>query len=437
MFTLIIKNQNKILFNFLFILLFLVLSVYFYQSFISMLGNKWAFWELFVNYAGGFMKRGILGEIFINLNRSFGISPFSFFSPLFVFLYSLQLIIFYKLIYPYKISKFFCVLIVFSPALLLFNFYDINTYFTKDNFTKLAILMHALFIVKKVQDKNSIANYNRFLNFFIIPLLIFNILNHEQQVFFVSVHMLFTLLVNYNYDGIKNYKCLKYYLILLIPFFIILLTPNSFEKVGLINDSIRIFDVKISDLHAGNINLMIGASIKWHFLEMKAYNHNIYDFLNLFICIVLSIFLFFLLFHYFIKENVYEINWFIKKYYLLFFLPCLVMFLCVLDHGRTINIFLTHLISFYLALKINNKKFKIILNNFNKSFLLKNFSFLFLIFYIFLWYIPVGGGYDAIGSFSEGDTIFKNTLMKELIGLFIIVYDFVDYNIINLPRVVV
>ena len=28
-----------------------------------MLGNKWAFWELFVNYAGGFMKRGILGEI--------------------------------------------------------------------------------------------------------------------------------------------------------------------------------------------------------------------------------------------------------------------------------------------------------------------------------------------------------------------------------------
>jgi len=383
------------------------------------------------------MKRGILGEIFITLNRSFGISPFSFFSPLFVFLYGLQIIIFYKLIYPYKISKLLCTLIVLSPALLLFNFYDINTYFTKDNFTKLAILIHALFIVKKVQDKNSIVNYKRFLNFLIIPLLLFNILNHEQQIFFVSIHLLFTLLVNYNYDGVKNYKCLKSYLILLIPFFIILLTPNSFEKVGLINDSIRIFGAKISDIHAGNINLMIGAVIKWHFLEMKAYNHNIYDFLNLFTCILLSIFLFFLLFHYFIKENVYEINWFIKKYYLLFFLPCLVMFLCALDHGRTINIFLTHLISFYLALKINNKKFKIILNNFNKSFLLKNFSFVFLIFYIFLWYMPVGGGYDAIGSFSEGDTIFRNTLMKELIGLFVIVYDFVDYNIINLPRIIV
>ena len=211
MFSLIIKNQNKILFNFLFLILVLILSVYFYQSFFSMLGNRWAFSELFVNYAGGFMKRGILGEIFINLHTSFGISPFSFFSPLFLFLHSLQIIIFYKLIYHYKISKFLCILIVFSPALLMFNFYDINTYFTKDNFTKLAILIHALFIVKKVHYKNSIANYNRFLNFFIIPILIFNILNHEQQVLFVTVHMLLTLLVNYNYDGIKNYKCLKLY----------------------------------------------------------------------------------------------------------------------------------------------------------------------------------------------------------------------------------
>ena len=437
MLSLIIKNQNKLLFNFLFLILLLVLSVHFYQSFFSMLGNKWTFWELFVNYAGGFMKRGILGEIFINLNRSFGISPFSFFSPLFVFLYSLQIIIFYKLIYPYKISKLLCALIVFSPALLLFNFYDINTYFTKDNFTKVAILIHALFIVKKVHDKNSIANYNRFLNFLIIPLLLFNILNHEHQVFFVSVHMLLTLLVNYNYGGIKSFTSLKSYLILLIPFLFILLTPNSFEKVGLINDSIRVFGTKISDLHAGNINLMIGQVIKWHFLKMPFYDHNVFDFLNLFTCMLLSLFLFYLIFHYFIKQNIYEMHEFIKKYYLLFFLPCFGLFITALDHGRTINIFLTHLISFYLALKINNNKFKIVLSNFNKSFFLKNLSFIFLIFYVFLWYIPVGGGYDAIGTFSEGDAIFKSTLMSELINLFMIVYNFVDYNIINLPRIVV
>ena len=182
---------------------------------------------------------------------------------------------------------------------------------------------------------------------------------------------------------------------------------------------------------------MIGAFIKWHFLEMDTYNHNISDFLNLFICIIFSIFLFYLIFHYLVKKNIYELNWFVKKYYLLFFLPSLAMFFCVLDHGRTINIFLTHFVAFYFALKINNKKFKLILDYFNNLFFLKVFSFIFLIFYVFLWYIPVGGGYDAIGTFSEGDTIFKNTLMNELINLFIIVYNFIDYNIINLPRIVV
>jgi len=109
----------------------------------------------------------------------------------------------------------------------------------------------------------------------------------------------------------------------------------------------------------------------------------------------------------------------------------------MLDHGRTINMILTHLLAFYLTLKINNNKFKTVINKFSKSFFLKNLSFIFLIFYVFLWYIPVGGGYDAIGTFSEGDTIFKSTLMSELINLFMIVYNFIDYNIINLPRIVV
>ena len=437
MLSLIIKNQNKLLFNFLFLILLLVLSVHFYQSFFSMLGNKWAFWELFVNYEGGFIKRGILGEIFITLNRLFDTSPFSFFSFLFVLLYCIQIIIFYKLVYPYKSSKLLCILIVFSPALLMFNFYDINTYFTKDNFTKVAILIHALFIVKKVHSKSLIENYNKFLNYLIIPILFFNILNHEQQVFFIGVHLLLTLLVNYNYGGIKSFKSLRSYIVLLIPFIIILLTPNSFEKVEMINDSIRVFGAKISDLHAGNINLMIGQVIKWHFLKMPFYNHNVFDFLNLFTCILLSLFLFYLIFHYFIKQNIYEMHWFIKKYYVLFILPCFALFISALDHGRTINIFLSHLISFYLALKINNNKFKIVLSNFNKSFFLKNLSFIFLFFYVFLWYIPVGGGYDAIGTFSEGDSIFKNTLMSELINLFMIIYNFIDYNIINLPRIVV
>ena len=40
----------------------------------------------------------------------------------------------------------------------------------------------------------------------------------------------------------------------------------------------RSFDVKINDQHAGNINLMIGGFLKWHFMNMPSYKHNIIDF---------------------------------------------------------------------------------------------------------------------------------------------------------------
>ncbi len=436
MLNLITKNQNHLFLKFIFFIVFVVFSLHIYNSFFSMLGNKWAFWELFVNYAGGFMKRGILGEVFINLNQSFGLKPFSFFSPLFTLLYILQIIILYKLVYQYKESKLICAFLVFSPALILFNIYDINTYFTKDIFTKIAILVHALFIVTKVSSQSSLLDYNKFLNFFLIPFIFFNILNHEHQVFFISVHLLLTLTANYNYGGVQGLKSLKIYLILLLPFFLILFTPNSFEKVGLINDSIRSFDVKINDQHAGNINLMIGGFLKWHFMDMPSYKHNIIDFLNLFICFTLSLFIFYLIFNFFLKKNILKVNFFTKKYYVLFFLPCSAMFICVLDHGRTLNIFSIHLVSFFLALKINQNNFNKIIKNLNNNYFLKNFLYLFLFFYFFMWYIPVGAGYDSIGTFVEGDTIFKNTLFNELINLFMIFYNFVDSNIFTLPRIV-
>jgi len=112
------------------------------------------------------------------------------------------------------------------------------------------------------------------------------------------------------------------------------------------------------------------------------------------------------------------------------------MFICVLDHGRTLNIFSIHLVSFFLALKINQNNFNKIIKNLNNNYFLKNFLYLFLFFYFFMWYIPVGAGYDSIGTFVEGDTIFKNTLFNELINLFMIFYNFVDSNIFTLPRIV-
>ena len=51
--------------------------------------------------------------------------------------------------------------------------------------------------------------------------------------------------------------------------------------------------------------------------------------------------------------------------------------------------------------------------------------------------MPLGAGYDGTGTFSSNDTLLKSTLMNELISIFMIFYDFIDVNIISLPRVIV
>ena len=112
------------------------------------------------------------------------------------------------------------------------------------------------------------------------------------------------------------------------------------------------------------------------------------------------------------------------------------MFLVVLDHGRTINIFATHLIAFILTLKFNDIKFSRLIKNLNSSFIIQSLMFLCLTFYLFMWYIPQGGGYEGIGSFNKDSSIFKSTLLNEVIDLIMIVYNFIDTHIILLPRLV-
>ena len=120
-----------------------------------------------------------------------------------------------------------------------------------------------------------------------------------------------------------------------------------------------------------------------------------------------------------------------------YFVPSFFLFIFALDHGRNINLILTHLISFYLVLDINKTKLKIRYNNVINNFFLRNLLLIFLFFYIFLWFLPQGGGYPGIGIFSENSSIINNTLFGELTRIFMIIFNFIDHNIIELPKVIV
>ena len=202
----------------LFFLIFIT-SCYFYLNLNSFLNSSsYAFNELLINYQAGFIRRGLLGEIFWHLNNIFLIKPLIFFSYLFLILYFAQIYLFVKIFKIYKNFYIIFLIIILSPALILFPIYESNLYFIKDIFIKLSILFHALILINK-DDQINFDTYIKDLKHLIIPILTITMLIHEYQVIFISVHILLSLtLIKSKYE---MKRILKIYSLLLIPIFLI------------------------------------------------------------------------------------------------------------------------------------------------------------------------------------------------------------------------
>ncbi len=404
----IFNNQNLIYYNFIFVLISIIYISYFFKSFSNILGDGWAYNNLFINYTAGFARRGLLGNIFLVLNNSYGIKPLHFFTIIYFTCYFIQLIIYYKLIFKYKNYKLFVTFLLLSPATILFNIYDLEVLMTQDAFINLSILLHALcFLWKKL----TVRNYKIFLIIFLFPFITINILNHENQVFFLPFHLLLTFCFYKNKQkNIKNFNLLYYYLYFLLPIILILSTSGSFEKLAIINESIKNFNATIPNQFAGNLNLAIGGFIKWHF-----FYHDISNFYRLFFCFLMSILLFYIIFQNLINKKIISLDKLILKYYALLMLPSFIIFLIVLDHGRSLHMITVHMLSFYLIQNFNFSKFDNYYKDIKDNFFKKNLIYFFLFFYLFFWHLPQGGGYTGIGNFTS---LFKSTLINEIYKLF-------------------
>jgi hypothetical protein len=421
----ILKYHNDIYFNLIFFIISTIYLSYIIISFDEIIGDKWAYNNLFINYSSGFVRRGLLGEVFIILNEIIDVKPLKFFTSIFLTAYLLQIYFFYKLLLSYKNFKVFITFIALSPSLMLFYIYELNVFLSKDIFIVLAILFHA-FIVKK--NRLNEKNYVKFLYFILIPILILNSANHENQIFFIPFHCLLTLSFfsskkNINY----NFKFLKPYIILIFPIIFLLISSGSFEKLIVVNESISKYGAKIPNQFAGNLNLAIGGFVKWHF-----FYHGIKDFINLFFCFSFSLFLFYLIFDYMICKNLLIIHKSLQNSYLLMIFPTLIIMLMVLDHGRSLHLLSVHLVAFCLSLSLNTIRIQREILNFKKNFFAVRILFLFLFFYLFFWYLPQGGGFTGIGNFVS---LYKGGLTNELSRLFLIFFNYIDTHIINLPKI--
>ena len=134
-----LMDEDKVLtFSIIFLIIVFVNLVYFYLNFISSLNvSNYAFNELFINYQSGLIRRGLLGEIFWQINRIFVQLIQKFFSILFLILYLIQCYLLFKISKKLLIFKIIFILVIFS-SLLFFHIYDPNMYFIKDIFIKLS-----------------------------------------------------------------------------------------------------------------------------------------------------------------------------------------------------------------------------------------------------------------------------------------------------------
>lgn len=395
-----------------------------------------AYNELFVNYSNGFVRRGLFGSILINIYQTFNINPNAVIGLTFLTIYSLNILIVLNLLKKYRDFVLIYIFILLNPSLILFNIYDHSTIFLKDCFSIFTILLHSLIF--------SLNNKERYLSLFkliLVPLLIISILIHELQIFFIAIHFLITLRFfqkySLNLKNIINY----YFLLLLIALLVIFLGVGTYEHYLKINETISSLfnsDIKVNLGIAGNFNAIIGNFIKIHFF----YYYPLYSYFYFYFCILASIFLIYLFFHYLIIKKILVLNKIriffnilkINLDYRWFFIPSLLLFFFA-DHGRTLNLISFHLTAFFLILDLNKEKINLFYKKIINNFIIKNFILVFLVFYSFFYFTPFNGGLVAMGPGTYKNEIFKLTFGSEITKSFKIFYNYIDINIIELPYI--
>ena len=424
----IYNNKDKKLFPLKLILFFLfsITSVYFYLNIIENINpSKYAFNELFINYQAGFIRRGLLGEIFWHLNNFLEVKPILFFSYLFFFLYLFQIYFYSKILKRYSNSVFIYIIIFLSPALILFPIYDINMFFIKDIFIKLTILLHGFIIVNNIENKKNYSNYIGKLKFIIIPILFSIILVHEYQVLFLSIHILLSLSFINNKE--KLLEIFKTYLLLILPILLVLFFIGDQNQFEILSEELQKFEVDLHPQLNGGFYKALGGFYKWHF-----YYFGYKDFIQLITSLFFSLGVFFLIFHFFIEEKIIKFHTEYQKNYLYFFIPTLICFILAIDHGRNISLLATHLVVFYAVLTLDQKRLSVLKNKIKKKFLIKFFLIVFLILYIFMWRLDQMAGF---GGAEQTNTIFQSSIFAECIKFIKFLYSYIDLNIINLPAI--
>ena len=382
---------NKI---FLLLITIITLNYLFFNYRIIFRQNAYIAADWLINYQGGFVRRGLVGEIIYTISKNFNISILNivFFissSAFFIFIF-----IFYKCVKSFL--KFNCFyLYLFLPSTLLFTFFDPLAVGRKESLVLLFISLYTYFLINKL-------NNNIIFQTILSILLILVTLSHEIMFFYLpyifAIKLMYQNTIRINFSFFKNlYFEFILFFISLICIILILLFSHLHDNNLLCESLLNL-----------NLNKSICGAVITEYKGKQTY-FLILEYIlekNYLSTYGLIIFLnFFPIIFYFFLQKENEDNNSLRLLYLILSLFCflftLPIFLIVNDWGRYLNIhFINHALLFMFILKKNPNYHELNLKN---EPIIKKLSITIIIcFYLGSWFMPhccrteIGDGYKSI-----------------------------------------
>jgi len=318
-------------------------SIYFLWS-VKLLNDfpwRYVFTDWIINYEGGYIRRGLLGEISINLSNFLDLNIKYVFLLIHLSTYLLFHLLFYKFFSSFKKNYIFY-LLCFSPLVFLYPITTFEAFARKEIFYITFFLLNCYLLIK-IKNRN-IAFFSTNL------LVVLSYLIHETSILFI----IFFYFSYYVFLTKNNYKVKISELGFIIIVYSILLFLLS----------IPVTDEKLSEMiYLVNQNFFeltkFSGAITWlqndpssAFLFLK-YNHVSFKFVlqNILYLHFLLIFFYLLYINNFFKFGKY----FFILTILSFFGP-LILFIVWLDWGRLVYIFYNFCLIFTFYCLYNDKE---------------------------------------------------------------------------------
>lgn len=350
-----IKKVNFYFSTYLFVLFFFGL---FFLYIKHNVGNDTSISEWLINYQGGFVRRGIIGEISFHIANFFDLRLrfviFLFQSAT----YGIYLFLIYNFFKNY-IKNIFFLFAVFTPIFLLYPVAEIESLGRKEIFLFIYFLIFLNLLGKKKPDI--------VLNSYVLFIFPITCLIYEEVILFAPFILAALLLNSNNNNFISVLKLSSLFIPSFFIVFYFLFFPLSSDGHHLMKESLMIkFDeecyMSCSMLVSSDINFSNFKVLLQNIWVESPLNHIIYIFRYSLIFFIGFFPLHLLSTYSKFNNSFYFIFTFNKLIYLLFFLyiPILLIFIFGGDWGRWINITCTFATLFYFYLYKN----RIIYTNF-------------------------------------------------------------------------